>query len=430
MSSDSDSYSFEDSNDSINSADSADSNDSTDSVDDSIEIDYVGKILKNRYAVLLLLGSGAFATVWLSYDIDKNTFVAIKILNEDDYDSGLDEIDILNKINKSKCKYFNKMIDNFTFKIDGNEHICIITELLAGSIYDLIIKGKYSDGLELNIVKKLLTQILLSMKSLICDLNLLHTDIKPENILLIGKSKNICNLIDDFKKLKVKKILNKYKSQLSRKKGIKKSHVENIARERMINEVVKKLELNNKSKYNQKNLIDDEYINMENINVKLSDFGGCCEIKDDMDYEIQTRYYRSPEAILGYKVNKNTDVWSLGCLTYELLFGELLFDPDKDIRFNRDRSHLFDFQKVLGPIPKYIINESKKSKIFFSNNGLIKNGKKLEYCSLFEILKNKLKNVSQDEIIKLTDFLYQTFEYDPDKRTNVNDLLSHPFLAK
>ena len=81
--------------------------------------------------------------------------------------------------------------------------------------------------------------------------------------------------------------------------------------------------------------INDIYINEENIKIKLSDFGSCIDIEEDMSFNIQTRYYRAPEIILCHKFNETCDIWSIGCIIYELLTGKILFNPDKKRRFNR-----------------------------------------------------------------------------------------------
>ena len=47
---------------------------------------FAGVVLKNKYVIINKLGSGAFATVWLSYNIQTKHFNAIKIQNADDYD--------------------------------------------------------------------------------------------------------------------------------------------------------------------------------------------------------------------------------------------------------------------------------------------------------------------------------------------------------
>lgn len=42
--------------------------------------------------------------------------------------------------------------------------------------------------------------------------------------------------------------------------------------------------------------------------------------------EVATRWYRSPEMLLGSKAyTKQTDVWSVGCIIAELMIGEPLF---------------------------------------------------------------------------------------------------------
>ena len=43
--------------------------------------------------------------------------------------------------------------------------------------------------------------------------------------------------------------------------------------------------------------------------------------------EIQTREYRAPEILLGKPFNTRTDLWSVGCIAYELITGRYLFDP-------------------------------------------------------------------------------------------------------
>ncbi|ORC91173.1 putative protein kinase [Trypanosoma theileri] len=47
--------------------------------------------------------------------------------------------------------------------------------------------------------------------------------------------------------------------------------------------------------------------------------------------KLQSREYRSPEIILGKDFNTAIDIWSLGCLAFELLIGRFLFDPVNDI---------------------------------------------------------------------------------------------------
>ena len=64
--------------------------------------------------------------------------------------------------------------------------ICMVFDLLVGSTYQLIKKGKYEDGLDEKIVLNIIKQISKALLVLKNDLNACHTDIKPENILIKG----------------------------------------------------------------------------------------------------------------------------------------------------------------------------------------------------------------------------------------------------
>ena len=138
----------------------------------------------------------------------------------------------------------------------------------------------------------------------------------------------------------------------------------------------------------------------------------------------------APEIILDHPFNENCDVWSIGCMTYELLTGKILFDPYKSKKFNRDRHHLYDIQCTLGLIPQKVLDNSKKRRHFFRNNGLIKGKHQLVYKPLSTLLINKIGNkVDSKELADIIDFLYKTLEIDPDKRPFAKDCLKHPWLS-
>lgn len=72
------------------------------------------------------------------------------------------------------------------------------------------------------------------------------------------------------------------------------------------------------------------------LNVKLADLGNACWIDHHFSADIQTRQYRSPEAIIGAPYNERADIWSVACLAFELLTGDFLFDPQAGKSFTRD----------------------------------------------------------------------------------------------
>jgi serine/threonine protein kinase len=56
--------------------------------------------------------------------------------------------------------------------------------------------------------------------------------------------------------------------------------------------------------------------------IKLIDFGNACFSTKKLYKYIQSRFYRAPEVILELPYSSQIDMWSLGCIIYELHFGK------------------------------------------------------------------------------------------------------------
>ena len=95
-----------------------------------------------------------------------------------------------------KCPYLNVMLDSFTELFDEFEFVCIVFELLACSLYDILRKGKYAHGLPTNIANRIMFQALTAIHILNTKYKELHTDIKPENILIVGINKSVEPIVE------------------------------------------------------------------------------------------------------------------------------------------------------------------------------------------------------------------------------------------
>ncbi|XP_044139938.1 cyclin-dependent kinase-like 5 isoform X5 [Bufo gargarizans] len=93
--------------------------------------------------------------------------------------------------------------------------------------------------------------------------------------------------------------------------------------------------------------------------LKLCDFGFARNLSEGSNANyteyVATRWYRSPELLLGAPYGKAVDMWSVGCILGELSDGQPLFPGESEI------DQLFTIQKVLGPLP------SEQMKLFYSN---------------------------------------------------------------
>lgn len=59
--------------------------------------------------------------------------------------------------------------------------------------------------------------------------------------------------------------------------------------------------------------------------IKLIDYGSGCFEPEQIYTYIQSRFYRAPEIILGVIYTCAIDMWSFGCIMYELFVGYPLF---------------------------------------------------------------------------------------------------------
>jgi serine/threonine protein kinase len=89
-----------------------------------------------------------------------------------------------------------------------------------------------------------------------------------------------------------------------------------------------------------------------------------------------TPQYRAPERILGGKMTTQYDLWSFGCLLFELLTGRRLFPIPQDI--SRDDSNHYVMQMIvqrLGKPTREFLKECREAVGFFDEN--------LELCKKF-----------------------------------------------
>ncbi|XP_006647751.2 dual specificity protein kinase YAK1 homolog [Oryza brachyantha] len=198
--------------------------------------------------------------------------------------------------------------------------------------------------------------------------------------------------------------------------------------------------------------------------VKVIDFGSAClEGKTIYSY-IQSRYYRSPEVLLGYPYTTAIDMWSFGCIVAELYIGLPLFPgaseydvlcrmieilggqpPDNLLREAKNTGRFFQqvgsiypgIEVQNGPISAYRIlteeeieaRESKKPKVgrwYFPRGRL----DKLIYTYPWKNLNGEnLPETENTDCLALVDFLRGLVEFDPNKRWSPLQASYHPFIT-
>jgi serine/threonine-protein kinase PRP4 len=313
------------------------------------ELNDNNKLINNgNYLLKNKLGKGTFGSVYVALNNNNNKNVAIKIYNRNRFCKiyNQNEINVLNELNtfkKNEQKFF--VLKNHMFI--HNNFICVELELYYVNIYCY--------NFSLIDTFKITKQILQAIK-ILNKYNIIHSDIKPENILF----------------------------------------------------------------------------NPKNNHIKLIDWGisiicdKSCEIY--MPYEkgiIQTLQYKSPEIFSHQEFNNKIDIWSIGCIFFELHFGHCMFGGLNDSMIFGDIVNTIKIPNYLTKNNKLYtqyLNSSEKSNnsISFNKNiynKLIERNKKIKYI---ECCNKKLYKYYMIYI----DLLSSMLMFDPKKRITTENAIN------
>jgi serine/threonine-protein kinase SRPK3 len=153
---------------------------------------HVGELLHKRYLVIQKLGWGHFSTVWLCRDYKHRNYVAVKVQKSSPHymEAAFDEVEILQRVAKEVPKGTGKadtpvvhMLNSFVHKSPYGAHFCMVFEILSCNLLEVIKRYSYQ-GIPINFVREITKQCLQGLQFLHEKCEVIHTDLKPENVLL------------------------------------------------------------------------------------------------------------------------------------------------------------------------------------------------------------------------------------------------------
>ncbi|KAI7858067.1 kinase-like domain-containing protein [Circinella umbellata] len=155
--------------------------------------------------------------------------------------------------------------------------------------------------------------------------------------------------------------------------------------------------------------------------LKVIDFGSSCFETDRVYTYIQSRFYRSPEVILGMSYNTAIDMWSLGCILAELYTGLPLFPGENE------QEQLACIMEILGVPHRYLIEQSSRRKLFFDSNGnprIIPSSRGKKRRPGTKTLSHAL-HCHDNQFL---DFIERCLCWDPEKRMTPDEALCHEWI--
>ena len=164
------------------------------------------------------------------------------------------------------------------------------------------------------------------------------------------------------------------------------------------------------------------------FDAKLVDLGNACWVHKHFSEDIQTRQYRAPEVITGAGYDESADVWSLACMTFELITGDLLFDPQAGDGWDRDEDHLAQMIELTGPYPKRLARAGRHSASLFNADGDLLHIHELRFWGPADVLVDKY-GWDRLEAAMVEAFVLPGLHFDRRRRATAQEMLQHPWLA-
>ncbi|KAJ3504224.1 hypothetical protein NLJ89_g8048 [Agrocybe chaxingu] len=158
---------------------------------------------------------------------------------------------------------------------------------------------------------------------------------------------------------------------------------------------------------------------------ELGSVHGMIKFKDGLVQALQ-----APEALLEAPCGTSMDMWTLGCLLFELLTGEPLFDlgfQTRELDISRKESHLIQMIELCGEIPKELVRAGRLSDRWFTEDGCLRIETTFYPVSLRSVLQRHIDASNAEGTAK---FLEMMLKLRPEARARPQDTINHPWFSE
>ncbi|KAL4733839.1 kinase-like protein [Aspergillus similis] len=342
-------------------------------------------VFHQRYEVIGKLAFGQYSTVWLAKDQQLGLQqVVLKILKAEASEDNR-ELSILLTLSNSGMDHPGKrhvieLLDHFYHTGPNGTHLCLVFPVMISDGEGMTVTGNTQKA---GYIQAISRQILLGLDFL-HQLGIVHCDLQPANILFsVAGTTNMEELLQP--------------PEFSPVKWLKGVIEDNSAPKYLVPTQRRRGQLDN--------------IHFSMIEVRIGDLGGAQYIKHCDQQPVTPQALRAPELIRRHTgdpaINDTIDIWTLGCLLFELATNEPLFPLDTFglTREDVDNDHYSLINQILDP-------NSQRDEKFTG------------------YLRDRLPdNFSAECVETLASFLLLMLRINPRERLPARDLLQTQFMS-
>ncbi|KAM3549902.1 hypothetical protein ARSEF4850_008610 [Beauveria asiatica] len=341
----------------------------------------IGEVLVDRYQVVGKLGFGASSTVWLAHDLHDAMLPSkfLYDLRRLEITSVGNEIAMFNRLEQRKSSHPGRsavrtLLDSFRLDGPEGEHLVLAHPPLWRSI-EVAIRRTWPRRLPASGLRYVLKDLFLALEYLHDECQIIHTDIKVDNIMF----------------------------------SIKDSSVFTEFEEEEMNNPCPRKEVEGRTIYTSRALKSTGLVGPPVLcDFGSAVFGDAQNIETPWDYKI--------------------DIWNVGCMIWDIFEGKQLFyTVDPEHKAYRRRAHLAEIMALLGPLPKDLLTRGRLASKFFSDQGTYAAGLDLPRSTSLEEQETLLTGDDKKHFLEL---MRKMLQWGPERRSTARELLQDAWLQE
>ncbi|KAL3482074.1 kinase-like protein [Aspergillus californicus] len=371
----------------------------------------LGTVLNDRYQLATKLGYGIFCcprtnascvtsdNPWYRWRWLREKYVALKINSSSHHsreNAAQAELDTLRHISEANPQhkgwgFIRRPLDSFILEHGLARYLTIVFEPLRETLW-IYRKRFIGDVIPSDVLKILLQMVLHGLDYLHSDCHVIHTDLKPDNIMIKVEDPSI---------------------------------LEESARDEYEHPLPQKSCSDDRTIYLSRN---DFGISEKTTGIiQITDFD--LSVRGDKPNRgcIQAEIYRAPEVILDAGYSYSADIWSLGVMLLDLLEGKKLFKEVDPLHVGEydEINHFGHISALLGPPPTGLLAKGARTDLFYKSDGQFI-GTTIALSNFnFE---NSIRNIHNEDKRLFIEFVERMIKWNPEERSTAKELLQDPWL--